>query len=291
MKKGLLLTLALISLGSLVACGSEAKDKKAEATESKKITVVSREDGSGTRGAFIELFGIEEKGDDGSKKDLTTKEAVIANKTDVMLNNIKSDESAIGYVSLGSLGDNVKALSIDGVKATSENVKNKSYAIARPFMIATKGEAKGLAKDFIHYILSKEGQEVVSDSYIPVNEAAESFTGEKPEGKISIAGSSSVTPIMEKLKEAYLGLNPNAKIEIQMTDSTAGMTATMEGAADIGMASRDLKESELKELTSVPIALDGIAVVVNPKNKADNLTKEQVKNIFTGKISTWDETL
>lgn len=254
----------------------------------KNITVVSREDGSGTRGAFIELFGVEVKGEDGTKKDLTTKEALIVNKTDVMLTNIASDPNAIGYVSLGSLNNTVKALSIDGVAATAANVQNGTYPIARPFIIATRDDVSELAQDFIRFILSKEGQAVVGGSYIAIDENAPTYEGAKPEGKISVAGSSSVTPIMEKLKEAYLILNPKAAIEIQMSDSTAGMTAAMEGTCDIGMASRALKESELTQLTGTSIALDGIAVIVHPENPAENMTGEQVRDIFTGETTTWD---
>ncbi len=254
----------------------------------KNITVVSREDGSGTRGAFIELFGVEAKGEDGSKKDMTTKEALIVNKTDVMLTNIAGDPNAIGYVSMGSLNNTVKALSIDGAAATAANVQNGSYPIARPFIIATRDDVSELAQDFIRFILSKEGQAVVGGSYTAVDENAPAYEGVKPEGKISVAGSSSVTPIMEKLKEAYLTLNPKAAIEIQMSDSTAGMTAAMEGTCDIGMASRALKESELAQLTGTAIALDGIAVIVHPGNPVVDMTGEQVRSIFTGETTTWE---
>ena len=253
----------------------------------KDIVVVSREDGSGTRGAFIELFGIEQKNDDGTKKDLTTKEAIIAKQTDVMMTNIAGDPYAIGYISLGSLNDTVTALQIEGVTPTAENVKNGTYPIARPFNIATNGEATGLAKDFIDFILSAEGQSVVGKSYIAISENAPAFAGNKPSGKIVVAGSSSVTPIMEKLKEAYLSINPNATIEIQMSDSSAGITGVIDGTCDIGMASRELKDSELEQLTSTQIALDGIAVIVNHENPTTNLTKEQVKAIFTGEMLTW----
>jgi phosphate transport system substrate-binding protein len=284
MKKILIFMLtALVVLAGMTGCkGGDTQSSGGE------ITVVSREDGSGTRGAFIELFGVSVKEDDGSQKDMTTKEAIIANKTDVMLANIASDANAIGYVSLGSLSESVKALSIDSVEATAENVKNGTYKIARPFIIATKGEASGLAKDFIDFILSAEGQEVVTDGYIAVGDNAPAYAGTKPKGKITVAGSSSVTPVMEKLKEAYLTVNPNAAIEIQMSDSTAGMTATLEGACDIGMTSRDLKESELEQLTGISIALDGIAVIVNKENPVAGLTSEQVKSIFTGETTSWD---
>ncbi len=212
----------------------------------KAINVISREDGSGTRGAFIELFGILQKNEDGTQKDLTTKEAVIARQTDVMMTNVAGDKYAIGYISLGSLNDTVKALNIEGVVPTTENVKNGTYPVSRPFNIATKGEPTGLAKDFIDFILSAEGQAVVSKSYIAVDDAPLAYAGSKPSGKIVVAGSSSVTPVMEKLKEAYLAVNPNAQIEIQMSDSSAGMNGAIDGTCDIGMASRELKDSERK---------------------------------------------
>lgn len=256
---------------------------------SKEIGVVSREDGSGTRGAFIELFGIEVKGDDGTKKDRTTKEAIIAKQTDVMMMNIAGDRYGIGYLSLGSLNATVKAVQVDGVTASAENVQNGTYPIARPFNIATKGEPAGLTKDFMDYILSSDGQAVVSSSYIAAAEGAPAYNGDRPSGKIVVAGSSSVTPIMEKLKESYLEINPNAAIEIQQSDSSAGMTGVIDGTCDIGMASRELKESEQAQLTAVAIALDGIAVIVNQDNPVQTLTAQQIKAIFTGEVTTWSE--
>ncbi len=280
------LLLTMLATASLAACST---NQSSGFDADKSVAVVSREGGSGTRGAFIELFGIEQKGADGTKKDLTTVEAVIAKATDVMMTNIASDKYAIGYISMGSLNDTVKAVKIDGVEATAENVKNGSYLISRPFNIATKGEVSGLSKDFIDFILSSEGQAVVSKSYIAVNDTAPAYAGSKPEGKIVVAGSSSVTPIMEKLKEAYLTVNPNAQIEIQQSDSSAGMTGAIDGTCDIGMASRSLKDSEKKSLNSLEIALDGIAVIVNNENPTDNLTKEQVKTIYTSEILKWSE--
>lgn len=280
----------LAAITSMIFAGCKAKDtKNGEFDKTNDITVVSREDGSGTRGAFIELFDVLVKGSDGSKSDKTTKEAVIANKTDVMLTNVSGDNYAIGYVSLGSLNDTVKALKVDGVEATSENVNNKSYKVARPFMIATKGEATGLKKDFIDFILSKQGQEVVAKSYISIGNDAVDYASSNQTGKLVIAGSSSVTPIMEKLKEAYVAINKDVEIQIQQSDSTSGMTGAIDGTCDIGMASRDLKDSEKQELVSTSIAIDGIAVVVSPKNTVDNITSEQVNKIFTGKMVTWDE--
>ncbi len=276
-----------ILVGTFTGCSNNTSGNQFDT--SKTVNVVSREDGSGTRGAFIELFGIEVKGNDGTKKDMTTKEAVIAKQTDVMMTNIAGDMYGIGYISLGSLNDTVKAVQIDGITASAENVKNGSYPIARPFNIATKGEPGGLAKDFIDFILSADGQAVVSKSYIAITDNAPEYRGDKPSGKIVVAGSSSVTPIMEKLKEAYLEINPNATIEIQQSDSSAGMTGAIDGTCDIGMASRELKDSELAELTVTQIALDGIAVIVNNKNTVTTLTAEQVRAIFTGEIEKWSE--
>lgn len=295
MKKIISMLLALAAAAAVFTgcsenAGSDTSGSSTEAASfdtANEITVISRENGSGTRGAFIELFGVEEKDADGNKVDKTTKGAEIASKTDVVLTSVASNPYAIGYVSLGSLNDTVKALKIDGVEATTENVKNGSYGVARPFNIATKGEPAGLVKDFINFILSKEGQEIVSGSYIAVNESAESFTSEMPDGKITIGGSSSVTPIMEKLIEAYKKINTGAEIELNQTDSTSGMTNAIDGSIDIGMASRELTDSEKTELTPVQIAIDGIAVVVNPENITDNLTKDQVKTIYVGDAVTW----
>lgn len=251
------------------------------------ITVVSREDGSGTRGAFVELMGVEVKGEDGSKKDMTTEEAVIANSTDVVMQNVASDKNAIGYISLGSLNDTVKAVTVDGAAPSVETIKDGSYKVSRPFYIATKGEVSEITQDFISFILSAEGQEVVGSSYIKVDDAAPAYEGTKPEGKIVVAGSSSVTPVMEKLAEAYKAVNDKATIEIQMSDSTAGMTGAMDGTCDIGMASRELKDSEAEALTGTVIAMDGIAIIVNNENAVDGLTVEQVNGIYTGEITSW----
>lgn len=288
MKKIIALAAATLLFASGITACSNGNGESFDVSES--ITVVSREDGSGTRGAFIELFGVQVKGEDGTKTDMTAKSAVIVSKTGVMLTTVAGNPYAIGYVSLGSLNDTVKALSIDGVAATAENVKNGTYKIARPFIIATKGEVEGLKKDFMDFILSKEGQEIVTEGgYIAIDENAASYALSKPSGKITIAGSSSVTPIMEKLVEAYLVLNTNATIEIQMSDSSAGMTGAMDGTCDIGMASRDLKDTELAELTPVSIALDGIAVIVNTANTLDNMTSEQIKSTFIGESTVWED--
>ena len=253
------------------------------------ITVISREDGSGTRGAFIELLGIEQKDADGKKVDMTIDTAEITNSTSVMMTTVAGNKQAIGYISLGSLDKSVKAVTINGVEATAENVKNGSYAVARPFNIATMGEPSELAQDFINFILSSEGQAVVEDNgYISQGNTG-AFAGTQPSGKLTVGGSSSVTPVMMKLQEAYLALNPNAEIEVQQSDSTTGMNSTIEGAYDIGMASREAKDSELDAgLTVTAIAMDGIAVIVNNANDISDLSPDQIMGIYTGSITTWD---
>lgn len=285
---GLMMTLAASMLAGCGGSGEPAADESAAA--SGTITVVSREDGSGTRGAFIELFGIEEKNDAGEKIDLTTDLAEITNSTAVMMTTVAGNTNAIGYVSLGSLDDSVKVLSIDGVEATVANIKNGTYSVARPFNIATGKEVSEAAQDFINFILSDEGQAVVEENGYISQGSTGAFESTMVEGKVIVAGSSSVTPVMEKLKEAYLAINTNASIEVQQSDSTTGMTSAMEGMCDIGMASRELKDSELEAgLTPTVIAMDGIAVVVNHENAVDNLESTQVKDIFTGKVTDWSE--
>lgn len=261
----------------------------AAAEVSGEITVVSREEGSGTRGAFIELTGVEEKNADGVKVDNTTVEAVVTNSTNVMMTTVAGDESAIGYISLGSLNDTVKALQIDGVDATVENIKNGAYTLARPFNIATKEGLSEVAQDFVNYILSAEGQQVIADNkYIPLDDAP-AYEGKQVSGKIVVAGSSSVTPVMQKLAEAYQVVNPNAEIEVQQSDSTTGMQSAIDGICDIGMASRDLKDSEKKAgLNGQTIAMDGIAVIVNQNNDLTTLPLAQVKSIFTGEATEWE---
>lgn len=265
----------------------EAADGEAAKAEGP-ITVVSREDGSGTRGAFVELFGVEEKTEDGEKMDMTTEDAEITNSTSVMMTTIAGNEDAIGYISLGSYNDTVKALEIDGTEATVDNIKSGDYKIARPFNIATTETVSEAAQDFINFIMSEEGQKVVEENgYISQgNEGA--YESKGMTGKIVLAGSSSVTPVMEKLKEAYVALNPDVTIEVQQSDSTTGITSVVEGVCDIGMASRELKDSELeKGVTGKVIAMDGIAVIVNNDNPTDGLTSESVKGIYTGEITDW----
>ena len=257
----------------------------------EEINVISREDGSGTRGAFIELFGIEQKNEEGVKIDHTTEDCDITNSTSVMMTSVAGNDNAIGYISLGSLNETVKAVQIDGAEATVENIKTGAYKVSRPFNIATKAEVSEAAADFIAFILSAEGQAVIEENgYIAVNAEAAVFEGGKASGKIVISGSSSVTPVMEKLKEAYEAINAHVEIELQQTDSTSGMTAALDGVCDIGMASRELKESELEAgLVPQVIALDGIAVIVSPDNPVETLTTEQVRGIYMGEITDWSE--
>ena len=253
------------------------------------INVVSREDGSGTRGAFIELFGIEEKQGD-EKVDMTTEDASITNSTSVMMTTVAGDENAIGYISLGSLNDTVKAVKIDGAEATAENVADGTYKVSRPFNIVTGEEISDAAQDFINYIMSADGQQIIEDNgYIKVDTEAAPYEAGEASGKVVVAGSSSVAPVMEKLKEAYEGVNSNVTVEVQQSDSTTGVNSAAEGICDIGMASRDLKDEESElGLTAAVIASDGIAVVVNTTNELEDLTSEQVKSIFTGETTEWE---
>ena len=272
---------------------SGASETKAESTAfdtSKTIAVVTREEGSGTRDAFTELTGVLVKDGD-TKTDNTTSSAVTINSTEAVITNVKDNDSAIGYISLGSLNDTVKALKVGSVEATAENVKSGDYVISRPFNIAYKGELSEVAQDFVDYILSSDGQKVVADEgYVAVTENA-AYSGKKPEGKISVAGSSSVSPVMEKLAEAYQKVNTNAKVEIQTSDSSAGMQAAMEGTCDIGMASRELKDKEASELKSTTIAKDGIAIIVNKANSCEDLTVDQIKSIYTGETTVWSDVI
>lgn len=309
MKKKLMATIlmAALAISMMTGCGSKQdtaadttadapaadeadtseSDQSADAAGSltgNEITVVSREDGSGTRGAFIELTGV--KQDD---QDLTTVEAIITNSTEVMMTTVAGDENAIGYASMGSMNDTVKAVNVGGVEPTAENVKNGSYALSRPFNIATKDTVSDVAQDFINFIMSADGQAVIEDKgYIAIDDKAAAFESNGAAGKIVVAGSSSVTPVMEKLQEAYLAINSGAEIELQESDSTTGMTQAIDGTCDIGMASRDLKDSELEAgLTPTAIAMDGICVIVNHANDITDLSTDDIAAIFKGERTEW----
>lgn len=288
---GVLAVSAFAGCGSASSSSNGSSDAGSDAAKfdaSKTISVVTREEGSGTRDAFTELTGVLVKDGD-NKTDNTTTSAVTINSTEAVITNVKDNEAAIGYISLGSLNDTVKALKIGGVEATADNVKSGDYAVSRPFNIAYKGELSDVAQDFVDYIMSSDGQKIVSDNgYVTVSENAE-YSGKKPSGKISVAGSSSVSPVMEKLAEAYQKVNTNAKVEIQTSDSSAGMQSAMGGTCDIGMASRDLKDEEKSALKVETIAKDGIAVIVNNANTCDDLTLDQVKSIYTGETTVWSD--
>lgn len=276
--------MAILGLGAMmVGCGSGSGNDA--------ISVVSREEGSGTRGAFIELFGIEEKNSDGEKIDNTIDTAEVTNSTSVMLSTVEGNEAAIGYVSLGSLSDSVKALKIDGAEATAENVKSGDYKVSRPFIVCTNGDdLSDLGQDFMNYVLSSDGQAVIEEEGYIAQETTTSYTASNTSGTLTIGGSSSVTPVMEKLVEAYTKLNPDADISVQQSDSTTGASNTIDGVYDIGMCSRELSDDEVASgLKATVIATDGIAVVVNLNNDVDELSSEQVKDIYTGNITTWSE--
>ena len=287
----------VLAVSAFAGCGgagsssngsSNAGSDAAKFDASKTISVVTREEGSGTRDAFTALTGVLVKDGD-NKTDNTTTSAVTINSTEAVITNVKDNEAASGYISLGSLNDTVKALKIGGVEATADNVKSGDYAVSRPFNIAYKGELSDVAQDFVDYIMSSDGQKIVSDNgYVTVSENA-AYSGKKPSGKISVAGSSSVSPVMEKLAEAYQKVNTNAKVEIQTSDSSAGMQSAMGGTCDIGMASRDLKDEEKSALKVETIAKDGIAVIVNNANTCDDLTLDQVKSIYTGETTVWSD--
>ncbi|MDR1558920.1 MAG: substrate-binding domain-containing protein [Clostridiales bacterium] len=279
MKQAISLLLAGITAFTMVGCASASGGNTA-------ITVISREDGSGTRSAFIELFEVQ----DADKNDITVSSAEVTNNTGVMMTSVAGDKNAIGYISLGSLNDTVKALKIDGTEATAANVSNGTYTVSRPFYIAVNGQASEPAQDFINFIISKEGQDVIEASgYVRIQDTG-AFGGSNPSGKIVVAGSSSVTPVMEKLKEAYAAINSALTIDIQQSDSSTGMNSAIDGICDIGMSSRELKDSELeKGLVPALIAMDGLAVIVNKENALDGLTNAQVKSIYTGEVKSWTD--
>lgn len=277
MKRTIAVMLALIMvITALTGCGGANTD----------ISVISREEGSGTRDAFVEIMGI--KVDD---KDNTTVNAEVSSSTSVVMTTVSGNENAIGYVSMGSLNDTVKAISVDGAKATVENVKSGDYKVARPFNIVTGKNVSDLAKDFISFIMSEDGQNIIEEEgYIKIADGAEKYNKSTGlSGRIVLAGSTSVAPVMDVLADAYKDINPDVEIEIQQTGSGAGITSTIEGACDIGMSSRDLKDEETaKGVSQTKIAMDGIAVIVNLENPVENLTSEQIRQIFTGELTTWE---
>lgn len=285
-----------VSSESTAASTSEAASESAEATEAsdfdtdQDITVITREDGSGTRGAFIELTGVEEKNDAGEKEDMTTQAAATQNSTNGVMTAVANDETAIGYISLGSLNDTVKAVTVGGVEATAENVSNGTYTLARPFNIVTNGEPTDpVAVDFIAYCMSPDGQALATEDGYIGGEGTE-YTSTQPSGSITVGGSTSVSPLMEKLIEAYKTVNPNATLELLTTDSTTGVTGALDGTYTVGMASRELKDTETAEgAQATVLAMDGIAVVVNPANSVSDLSVDQIKSIYTGEATVWSD--
>lgn len=284
--------IAVMAAAALTGCSKKEASGEGKFDKASEIGVITREDGSGTRGAFVELFGVQEE-ENGEKVDKTVETAVTTNSTSVMMTTVAGDLYSIGYISLGSLNDTVKAVNIDGTEATVENIKNGSYKISRPFNIATKGDVSEAAQDFIDFIMSADGQSVIEENgYIAAADDAAAYEGGMDSGKVVIHGSSSIAPVMEKLKEAYNEKNPDVTIEVQQSDSSSGMTDTIDGTCDIGMASRELKDSEKSEgLTPTVIALDGIAVIVNNDSPVTDLTSSQVKDIFTGVAAIWSDIL
>ena len=288
----------MLLMGALAGCGSSSSTSEtteegsgaAPAAVSGVIDVVSREDGSGTRGAFIELFGIEVKDADGNKTDRTTPDAIIANQTEVMMQNVAGDKNAIGYISLGSLSDKVKAIEVDGVYPTTESVKSGEYKISRPFVVAFKTLSE-TAEDFLKFVMSSNGQDIVEKKgYIRVDDGNKyAYESSKKSGNVTISGSSSVYPVMEVLVEAYMTLNPDVKVTLMQSDSTTGVNDAISGKSDLGLSSRELKDSEKeKGLTPQVIALDGIAVIVNKENSVNGLSTETIKDIYKGNITTWE---
>ena len=258
---------------------------------SDKITVISREDGSGTRGAFIELTGIEEKDSNGNKTDNTKKDALICKSTDVVLTQVSGDKNAIGYISFGSLNDKVKALKVEGVEPSTATIESGDYKIVRPFNIAVKDGLSDAAQDFENYILSSEGQDIIEKAgYIKIDKSAAAYASNNASGKVVVSGSSSVTPVMEKLAEAYQKANTNVTVDVQQSDSSTGIKDAINGTSDIGMASRDISDDELSQgIKSVTIAQDAIAVIVNKDNAVEDITMDEIKAIYTGSKTTWSD--
>ena len=294
-KKILAIAMTALMVVGVAACGSSSSNSTTDSSSTDTtadgmtgpISVISREEGSGTRGAFVELMGIV----DDSDNDITTIDAEITNSTSVMLTTVAGNKQSIGYVSLGSLSDDVKAVKVDGVEASVDDIKNGSYSVSRPFLVAYKdGQLSELAQDYLKYILSADGQAIISENgYISVSDSAEAYTASGLSGKLVLAGSTSVAPVMEKLADAYKALNPDVTIEIQQTGSGAGITSAIEGVCDFGMSSRELKESEAAELKADQIALDGIAVIVNNENPTDDISSENIKNIYLGEVTNWED--
>ena len=277
---------------SMVACGSDASTSTSTSTGSESgasasITVVTREDGSGTRSAFVELTGVET--DEG---DMTIATAQVANSTNNVMTSVQAEPSAIGYISMGSLNETVKGIAVDGVEPTTDNVKAGTYPISRPFNIVTNGDISAqdeLTQDFVNWVMSADGQAICTEEGYIGDDAAEAYTSTQPSGSLAVGGSSSVSPVMEKLIETYMAdVNPNASIDLQTTDSTNGVTGALDGTYNVGMASRAISDDEASQgAVSTQLAMDGIAVIVNTENTVSNISMDSLRGIYTGEVTDW----
>ena len=254
----------------------------AEFDADRVIAVFTREDGSGTRSAFIEITGV---GDD------MYVEAVVQNETAQILTSVETNEAGIGYVSVGSLSDSVKALEIDGVLPSNDTIMDGTYTLQRPFLVVVTDEKKDdpLVQDFIDFMLSAQGQEISASRWTMVLSNAHTYESSGLTGLLTVGGSTSVEPLMQRLREAYIALNPGVEIEVSGGGSGTGINQATEGILDIGMSSRELRDAEKEELTDIAIALDGVAVIVNKANPINELSIEQVKEIFTGEKTRWNQ--
>lgn len=284
-----IITCAALMLTGMAACSSgtsSSKSSDGSKSDLGSIAVISREDGSGTRGAFTELLEIT----DADGNDATVETAEVTNSTSVMMTTVAGNKNSIGYVSLGSLSSDVKALEVDGAEPTVDNIKSGKYKVARPFnLVFNKADLSDIASDFVSFILSKEGQTIIGNEGYISQDATESYKASGLKGKVSLAGSTSVAPVMEVIADEYKKLNPDVTVEIQQSGSSAGISSAIEKACDIGMSSRALSDEEAKKIKSTQIATDGIAVIVNKSNSVKGLTSEQIKNIFLGTTTEWNE--
>ena len=246
------------------------------------IAVFTREDGSGTRSAFIEITGV---GDD------MYIEAVVQNETAQILTSVETNDSGIGYVSVGSLSDSVKALEIDGVIPSNETIMDGSYSLQRPFLVVVTDEKKNdpLVQDFLDFMLSIEGQELAANRTTQAVDNPSAYSPSGLSGTLKVGGSTSVEPLMQQMREAYIAHNPGVEIEISGGGSGTGINEATEGILDLGMSSRELRDNEKELLTDIAIALDGVAVIVNAANPLTGLTLDQVREIYVGEIIRWNQ--
>lgn len=291
-----ILSLSLI----LAACGGDDTDTDTDTgsedsgTEevagdfdaSSDIHVITREDGSGTRTAFTEIAGVVDENDD----DIITPTATVQNGTNAVMQGVAGDVYSIGYISLGSLNDSVKAVSVNGVAAEADLVASGEYEVARNFNVTYGGELSEVAQDFWDFMFSAQGQELaVDEGYVAADASAPEYEAKGLSGDITIVGSTSVEPVIEAMSEAYRELNPDVSIDITAPGSGAGVTAAIDGTADIGMASRELSDEEQDQVTeTAAIAVDGIAVIVHNDNPLEDLSLEDIAGIYLGDLTSWN---